>query len=184
MNKQQNSPTIIALTVAAVVGRFFPHPPNMTPLGATSLFSGAKLERPWNYLVPLFILFLTDLFLGFHSTMIYVYVSFAVGIFLSEKYLKNNFSLLRIGTLSVINPTIFFIVTNFGVWLSGNIYPKTVVGLSQSYLMGLPFYKNMLIGDITFGLGFFALYYLVAKSNVDKVVDRWALSGINKLKRI
>lgn len=181
MNKQQNSPTIIALTIAAIIGRFFPHPANMTPLGATSLFSGAKLKRPWSYLVPLFILFLTDLFLGFHSTMIYVYASFAVGIFLSEKFLKNNFTLFRMGTLSVINPTIFFIVTNFGVWLSGGIYPKTAFGLSQSYLMGLPFYKNMLIGDIVFGLGFFALHYLITKNSVDKVVDRWTFAKINKL---
>ena len=40
-----------------------------------------------------------------------------------------------------------FIVTNFGVWALGSLYPKTMEGLITCYLAAVPFFRNTLIGD-------------------------------------
>jgi hypothetical protein len=44
----------------------------------------------------------------------------------------------------------FYLITNFGVWQSGTMYPKTSVGLAACYTAGLPFLMNSLIGDLSF----------------------------------
>jgi hypothetical protein len=50
------------------------------------------------------------------------------------------------GTLSA--SIIFFIITNYAVWAFGTMYPHTVNGLFQSYMMALPFFKNSVLGDM------------------------------------
>ena len=46
----------------------------------------------------------------------------------------------------VISSIIFFVVTNFGVWLIG--YPLTIEGFLACYLMAIPFFINTLLGDL------------------------------------
>ena len=158
MQKLFAKPTALALIIGSIIIRLIPHPGNFTPLGATAIFGGAKLARPWNYIAPLFILFLTDLFLGFHALMPYVYGCFLLSVFLSETFLKKSVSYAKLSTLAVANSLIFFLVTNWAVWRQGLMYPISLSGLMDSYVMGLPFLRNMLAGDLVFTLGFFALY--------------------------
>lgn len=165
-------PSAIALTIGSILIRLWPHPPNFTPLGATALFGGAKLSRPWNYVLPLFILFTTDLVLGFHALMPYVYGCFALSVFLAEKYLKGSVTARKLTILATANSIIFFLVTNFGVWLQGHLYPHTIAGLTESYVMGLPFLRNMFAGDIVFTLGVFGFYALAQKQALLAIIDR------------
>jgi len=163
MKKLLAKPTALALIIGSVAIRLLPHPPNFTPLGATAIFGGSKLSRPWNYLAPIFILFLTDLFLGFHALMPYVYGCFLLSVFLSEIFLKKSVTTSKLTALAIANSLIFFGVTNFGVWLQGGLYAHTAAGLIESYVMGLPFLRNMLVGDLVFTLGFFAFYTAAEK---------------------
>ncbi|HUD21066.1 MAG TPA: DUF6580 family putative transport protein [Candidatus Saccharimonadales bacterium] len=170
-------PTALILTTLAVMVRLLPHPANMTPLGATAIFGGKKLGRPWNYLLPLGILFLTDLFLGFHNVMIYVYGSFILTVFLAEHWQGTGYGKLTI--TAVASSLIFFLVTNFGVWQEGWLYPHTLAGLISSYTMGLPFLRNMVAGDLIYTLGFFALYNWAAKTKPIQIFDKRVLAWLN-----
>jgi hypothetical protein len=54
----------------------------------------------------------------------------------------------------------FFLITNFGVWAFLNSYPRTVAGLAECYLAGIPFFWNTLAGDAVYAallFGGFAL---------------------------
>ncbi len=174
-------PTALAISIGSIAVRLLPHPANMTPLGATALFGGAKLSRPWNYLIPLLVLFLTDLFLGFHGTMPYVYGSFIISVFLAERFLKQSVTAQKLVILATTNALLFYLVTNFGVWLEGRLYPPTMAGLIESYVMGLSFLGNMLVGDLGYSLGIFGLYAWAEKclplERFDKRLASWFLNS-------
>ncbi len=174
-------PSVLAISIGSIAVRLLPHPANLTPLGATALFGGAKLTRPWNYLAPLLILFITDIFLGFHALMPYVYVSFVFSVYLAETFLKHSVTTKKLVFLASANALIFFVVTNFAVWLEGRLYPPTIAGLIESYVMGLPFLRNMLVGDVGYTLGIFGLYALAQKTlpveRFDKRLASWLLES-------
>lgn len=181
MQQLFKKPTALAISIGSVAVRLLPHPANMTPLGATAIFGGAKLTRPWNYLAPLLILFITDLFLGFHALMPYVYGCFMLSVWLSEKFLRQSISIKKLVLFASANALIFFLVTNFAVWLDGRLYPPTISGLFESYAMGLPFLRNMLIGDLGYTLGVFGIYAWAERSltwqRFDKSLASWLLKS-------
>ncbi len=172
-------PTAFALVVLSIIARLLPHPPNLSPVGATALFGGAKLSRPWNYLAPLFVLFVTDIFLGFHGTMVYVYSSFLITAFLGDKVLRKNPGILPVATVSLASSVIFYLVSNFGVWREGLMYPHTWAGLIECYVAAIPFFRNTLIGDLAFGVGFFALYQWAEKRSLVGAIDSRVTAWVN-----
>ena len=165
-------PTAAILSILTVLSRLLPHPPNFTTLGSSALFAGGKVGRPWNYILPFATLVITDLIIGLHGTMPYVYGSVALIIWLGERFLNNKPSTGRLITIALASSTVFFLVTNFGVWMSTTMYPKTFAGLLESYLMGLPFWRNMLVADIVFTVGFYWLYQLAEQKSVTTLVDK------------
>lgn len=175
--QETQKPSAGLLTILAVISRFLPHPPNFTSVGGTALFGGAKLSRPLNYLLPIGIMLVTDIFLGFHKTMPYVYISFIIAVMLGERLLKNNASVAKIGVVSLVGSLLFFLITNFGVWQTGGLYPHTTAGLMESYLMGLPFLKWTVLGDMIYSVGFFKLYQLIENrkfvTTFDRTVNAW-----------
>jgi len=102
----------------------------------------------------------TDLFLGFHQTMIFVYGSLALSIYFANFILRRHQSYMAVASVALINATIFFLVTNLGVWLVTPLYPPTMAGLVSCFTMALPFFRNMLIADLIFGLSFMKLFSL------------------------
>ena len=146
---------VILIIISAVLTRILPHPPNFAPITGIALFSGSQIKGINAFLLPLVIMFISDLLISFHSTMIYVYGSFIL-IVLMAKLFKRNHSFVKLASISAASSVLFFLITNFGVWLSEDIYPKNLFGLEQSYVMGLPFFKNTLIGDLFYT---FVLFY-------------------------
>ncbi|MDP3057317.1 MAG: hypothetical protein Q8N37_02235 [bacterium] len=58
--------------------------------------------------------------------------------------------ILGLAGVGIISSVFFFLYTNFGWWLVSGMYPHTLDGLIQCYIMGLPFFKNNLIGNLIF----------------------------------
>ena len=137
------------MILLAASTRLLPHLPNLTPIGAIALFSGAKLKGINRYLLPIVIMILTDAVIGFHNTMVFVYGSFLI-ITLLGTVLNRKMSFLRVFGSVLAASVIFFLITNFGSWLVGPMYPKTIAGLEQAYLMGIPFFRNTLLGDLIY----------------------------------
>ena len=54
---------------------------------------------------------------------------------------------------------VFFIVSNFGVWLGGTMYPMTFEGLVTCYVAAIPFFRATLTSNILFSFILFGGYY-------------------------
>ena len=136
------------LIALGVVARLVPHPWNFTPVGALGLFAGANCPPRVAWLVPLAALLVGDLILGFYSPimMLFVYLGFLAAPAIGRLMIAGRRSVPRIGGAVVVSTSVFFVVSNFGVWLSG-LYPLTLSGLVQCYVQAIPFYGATLVGD-------------------------------------
>jgi hypothetical protein len=134
---------VFGFVVMAVLSRLLPHPPNFTPITALALFGATTFRnKTIGTLLPLLVMGISDTFLGFYYISFWVYGSFILISFLGH-YVKNiKTSNILLGSL------IFFLVTNFGVWLSG--YPLNIEGLLLCYTMAIPFFINSIAGDLFF----------------------------------
>lgn len=159
-NKLETYIAFVAIIASAVFMRLIPHVPNMTPIGALALFSGMTVPSLWAILIPFASMVISDIFLGFHSTLPYVYGSFALIIGLGYT-IRKKISPLKVGIASLTGSTLFFLITNFGVWTTGTMYAKSASGLMRSYTMGLLFFRNTVCGDIFYNTLFFAGYRLL-----------------------
>lgn len=144
------------LIAAGAVLRIAPHPPNLAPIGAMALLSGAVLPGGWAFAVPLAALVLSDAVLGFYPGWIWVYGSFAL-IVLIGMALRTRRTMLRVAGAAVGSSVLFFAVTNFGEWL-GPLYPHTLAGLGADFAAAIPFFRNTLLGDLAYALAFFGVY--------------------------
>lgn len=147
------------LTLLCAASRLLPHPPNFTPIGALALFAGAYADRRSAWTVPLAALLISDAFLGFYNPLLmaFVYGGFVVGGLLGHRFLREHRSAARIGALAITNSVIFFVLSNFGVWVGG-MYPHTWEGLARCYVMAIPFFRNTLLGDLFYTAALFGLY--------------------------
>lgn len=143
------------LIAAAAVARLVPHPPNVAPIAAMALFGGAMFANVWlAVLVPIAAMVLSDLVLGLHGTLPFVYASFllitGIGLWLRQAAGARGRipGPAMIGGAAVASSVLFFLVTNFGVWLTAPFYPKTAAGLWAAYTAGLPFFRNTVLGDL------------------------------------
>jgi len=164
MNKANWRPVAVSLTVLGAVARLLPHPPNFAPVGATSLFAGARLPRWQAYLVPLVALAVTDPilspFYGFQpysKYLLFTYLSVLVSVWLGRR-LRNTESISRIAAVTVVNSIQFFLITNFGSWLWFQAYPRTAAGLASCYISAIPFFGWTLSSDILYTAVLFGLY--------------------------
>lgn len=156
MNRQNNSLVLSAglLIVAAAFTRLFPHYPNFTAIGAMAVFGGSVIkDKKLAFLLPLGALLLSDVCLqlftstkGFYGTsQFFVYAAFILITALATLMQKR--SVAGIALAAVWSGAIFFIISNLGVWISSDFYPKTFAGLASCYWAAIPFYKNELFGN-------------------------------------
>src|SRR3990167_1011969 len=162
--------SIFTIVILAVVSRLIPHAPNFAPIGGLALFSGSHFKKKIAFLIPLAAMLLSDIFLGFHKTIPYVYVSFII-IALIGGLIKNNKwqSLL---SASLVSSVLFFLITNFGVWVTGSMYQKNLAGLIQSYEFGIPFFRNTLISDLFYTFSFFYGYRFLSNFAFKKILTK------------
>jgi hypothetical protein len=164
MKKTNNLPffAITAIVIITIASRFIPHPFNFTAIGAIALFSGAVIrDKRYAFLIPLFILFLTDLIIGFHFSMLPVYGCFMFTVWMGTT-IKNSLKVKSILFSSLISSMVFYLVTNLPFWyLDLQLYPMTLSGTLDSYVMALPFFRNQVLGDLFYNLVLFGSYLMM-----------------------
>ncbi len=169
---------VIGLLISLVVVlRFIKHPINATPITALILFSAAFIaDLRWKILVPALAIVVSDLLIeikngyGFHSATIMVYSTFALIFFVGYLILRKT-NVFRALAASVVSSTLFFFVTNFAFFYPQSPvpnpalghYPHNWTGILASYEAGLPFYKNMFLGDLFFTGLLFGSYFLITQ---------------------
>ena len=163
---------LVALIFAAVLTRLIPHPPNFSPIEAVALFGGAYFaKRQWALVVPLVAMFASDLLLGLLNGGIYwsyfasagyllVYACIALSTVLGFG-LRGKVGAGRVLAYSLAGSLLFFVVTNFGVWLSGSMYPKNLGGLVAAYVAGIPFFQWTVLGTLFYSALLFGGFELL-----------------------
>jgi len=159
MLKHKNT-ILLLLVFFAVLSRLIPHPVNFTPIGALGLFAGAYIIDKRVWLLPVCALLLSDFFMGFYEpiVMLFVYLGFALSTFIGRILIFKERTFLRLGGAALFSATLFFILSNFGTWLSGVLYPMSLAGLTECFIMAIPFYPNTLLGDLFYVLVLFGLF--------------------------
>lgn len=154
---------ISGMILLAALSRLIPHPANFAPIGGIALFGAAYYSKHyWAFLIPIVSTWISDLilnnvvyaqyfdhFVWFYSGSLFTYGAFALIVLFGMLTLKK----VRVPNLIVSAlgaSVIFFIVSNFGVWFSGTMYPKDFGGLMACYTAGIPFFKNTLLGDLVY----------------------------------
>lgn len=152
---------MLILIFIGVLSRLAPHPANMTAVGALAIFSGSRYSRIKGIVVTAGAMFISDLVLGFHSVMWATYGSLACSVLLANYFLRKR-TVAGIAGITLLSSVVFYIVTNFAVWaVPGSIYPKSLSGLFESYIMAIPFFRNSIFGDIFYSGVFFSAYELI-----------------------
>ena len=159
-----NKLIITLIIIMAAVTRFIPHPPNFTPIIAMGLFGGAYIQkRSLALFIPIGAMFLSDIFLGFHITIYWVYCSLllvaVLGMLLINKVNIRNCTGAALG-----GAFLFFLITNFGVWFTSSYYPKNLEGILYCYPLALPFFGNTLAGSLFYSMVLFGGYELLMQS--------------------
>lgn len=164
-----------SLIVLAALSRLVDHPMNFTPMTAILLFSTAYITNKWVKLIfPFATILFTDMVLesvtgyGFHSGSSLVYLGYSF-IFATGYILLEKVNIGRSLAAVVISSTVFYLLTNFAFFYPESAvanpaigaYPHNLTGVLASYQAGLPFFKNMLIGDLTFTAIIFGAYYAI-----------------------
>lgn len=133
----------------AVVARIVSHIPNAAPLTAIALVGSLYLGKKWAVVLPLGALLVSDLLIGFYDwkIMASVYASFAL-IGMLMWLCKKHQGFAPASVVMIGSPLLFFFITNAAVWLFSPWYTKDLNGLLYSYELGLPFLRNMAMGDM------------------------------------
>ena len=157
----------IGIFFSLLASRLIPHPPNFTPVIAVSIMSGLLFRNFYLSLIVLLIsMLLSDIIIGFHTNMIFVYLSLFLVCYISyAKVIKFNYKNLFI--YSFLGSMVFFLISNFGVWLSGNLYTPDLNGLINCYILAIPFFTNTLISTVFFSyIAYFVINIYEKKSHI------------------
>ena len=166
------TPWILIATIAVVaLTRLLPHPPNFSPVVAMALFGGAALsDRKLAFLVPLAAMFIADLFIGFHNTMVFVYLGMALVVAFGLVLTSHRKPAVLIGG-AVVGSAIFFLVSNTGMWWLSGIYQHNIDGLLMCYVAALPFFHNTLMATLLYsGLLFGVEYWTKRHFSGEKII--------------
>ena len=170
---------LIVLFIAIIFfGRVLPHPYNFTPLIAVTLLSSFSLSNKFlAFMIPLVGFWISDLFMNnyiyagyfadftvFNFGMIWTYGAIVLVALMGSSFL-NKISAGKVVLASLSGSTIFYLISNFGVWALSPMYAKTLTGLAQCYSLALPFYGTSLMGDLVYSAILFGAYQLVFSKN-------------------
>lgn len=176
MNKTKQFGFILGLIILALASRilnaYVPFLGNFAPVTAIALFGAVTFEKRWmSLLLPISLMFVSDFIIAQINglSVIHHYSAYVYGGFVLVNILgvisKKNFGTAKMLGLSLTSSFIFFLVSNFGVWMdiqSG--YARSIQGLLDCYVMGLPFLQWTILGDLIFTTILFGAYNVFTRT--------------------
>ncbi len=179
---------LVIILVVSVLYRVSPlRDYGFAPQLAIALFSGYLFSdnKKWAFILPILSLFLSDAvfeilynynlsdmkgFYGYGQILNYSFflIVTAVGFFIKKM------NVTKIATASILGPTIYFLISNFSIWVGGGGYqhPKNLTGLVACIADGIPFYKNSIVGTLLFSAVLFGSYYFMTKKVNQEVIAK------------
>ena len=175
---KKNLILIVALIAIGLIGRIIPHAYNFTPMTAIALLSAYAFKNKWIAIgIPLLSFWISDLIINnfvyagyyenfkiFSPSFLWVYGSILC-ISIMGRFAIKNVNPKTIGLSSIAGSSIFFILTNFGVWATSTMYAKSFIGLIQCYTFAIPFFGGTLLGDLVYSTVLFSSYSLVVSKS-------------------
>ena len=153
---------IIMMTLL-VISRMISDIPNFTATIALIMFTSYLIRDKFlSVLVILVSQIISDLYIGIYSSMFFVYGAY-VFIALLSPIIMNKLSFKSVLISSLVTPTIFYIVSNFGVWITGSTYPLSLDGLIMCYVAGIPFFDETLLSTVVFSVTIYVMMKLIVK---------------------
>ena len=169
--------TLVIILIAAT--RLLPHTDNFVPVFAMILFASVHLQNKWQaVLVSISALWLSDLYINnwgrfsdYHNEFVLLsspfnYAAYILIALISIQLFKSTISVKKVFGSSLLIGFIFFLISNFGVWISGNLYPLTFEGLISCYAAAIPFFRSTLASNLLFSYILFGGYYFLQKDVV------------------
>lgn len=154
--------------------RIIPHINNFSPIIALAIFGSLHYKnKNQAYIVTILCLWISDLVINnfiynlsdnlvwFYKGFYWQYISYLVIILLSLNFKNKKINFKNISFLILSTSLIFFIITNFGFWVSSGFYSYDLLGLIECYIAAIPFYKGTLFGSIFYTPLFIGFYYFL-----------------------
>lgn len=174
-NRNESRGLAIGLTILSALGRLLPHAPNVTPLGGSCLFAGARISGMLAYLLPLIVMLVTDPIVagagggysGYTLTSPIVYASFLINVWLGRRLLRRA-SPLRVGLTAFLCSLQFFLITSGAAWAiavaqHSPYYSPGFGGMMRNYAESLPFFARTAAGDLLFAAAIFGMYEILSR---------------------
>jgi hypothetical protein len=143
-----------------ILSRVVVHTPNFTPVLSMAFLGGMYLKGRQAVIIPLGLMVTSDFIIGLYP-LVYLTWGSIVLISVLGLWLKERKSFMSVFAGSIASAVIFFIVTNFSAWLT--LYPHTIVGLRQCYILAIPFFRGTLVSSVAYSLVFYAGYEWIIK---------------------
>ena len=148
---------IALLILLATLSRLIEHPLNFVPISAIILFGTAHFKEKWQvFLIPLFATLISDILISGWYFNIWIYTSYFLILLFGVKLYSKEISISNMLGGTVGASLIFFIISNFGAWLS--MYPFNFDGLLSCYINAIPFYHNTLGSNLFYAAILFGSY--------------------------
>ena len=166
--------TLSLILLIAVASRIIPHPSNFAPMGAMALFGATYFDRKYfGILLPVLATWISDLFINnivyseyyptftwFYEGFYWQYITYII-IGLAGILILKKVTLPRLLIGSLASSLIFFLITNLACWYNNPMYSQDVTGVFHCYIMGLPFLRGTLMGDLFYSTVLFTSFILI-----------------------
>ncbi len=184
--------TTTLLILLVISSRFFSPTYGFTPILSIGIFGGALfMNKKWAYIIPILAIWLSDLFINnvvysqFNEGFIFLYDGwywqygmYLLIPFLSILMFRNKITVGKVLGMSVGTPVLFFLITNFGTWLTSGLYPLSMEGLTACFIMAVPFFKGYALGTLAYSTLLFGSYYFIEKHSVLALRSKFSKSLI------
>ncbi len=158
---------ILFAVVLLIISRSLSFIPNFTPTISLIVFISIMFR---NHYILAFIIVLSqiisDYFLGYYSSMLFVYLAY-VSIAISSKHILKKLNFIHVIGTSCISVLIFYLVSNYGVWQMMDLYQYNLNGLVQCYIAGIPFLKYSLISTLLYSTTIYVLFKVTLSKYLD-----------------
>ena len=142
---------LVAFLVALdVVARLLPHAPGFLPVAASGLFAARVLRIPaLAIVVPVLAMILSDIGLPGEDWRIQAVGFAAIAIPAVAGIATRRWGgILPTAATVVVSSLLFWVLSNGAVWAFSGMYQATLAGLTECYVLALPFLEKTMMGDL------------------------------------